>query len=114
LVLAIVGIYGVVSYVAAQRTHEIGIRMALGARRLDILRMTLSQGIIIVGVGLIIGLAGALLTSRVVANFITVSPTDPLTYLAVPATLTLVALLASYIPSRRATEVDPLVALRYE
>jgi predicted permease len=114
LVLAIVGIYGVVSYVAAQRSHEIGIRMALGARSLDILRMTLRQGIIIVGVGLIIGLAGALLASRLVANFIAVSPTDPLTYLAVPVTLTLVAVLASYIPSRQATEVDPLVALRHE
>ncbi len=114
LILAIVGVYGVISYAASQRTHEIGIRMALGAQSQDILRMILRQGIMIVGAGLIIGLTGAYSAARVVSNFIAVSPTDPLTYLTVSATLTLVALLACYFPARRATKVDPMVALRYE
>ncbi len=114
LILAIFGVYGVISYVASQRTHEIGIRMALGARSQDILRMILGQGIIIVGAGLTIGLAAAFSAARVVRNFVVVSATDPLTYLIVSATLTLVAVLACYIPARRATKVDPMVALRYE
>ena len=88
--------------------------MALGAQPLDILGMTLRQGLIIVGAGLIFGLAGAFLASRLVADFIAVSPADPLTYITVSAILTLVALLASYIPARRVTRVDPLRALRWE
>lgn len=114
LILAVVGVYGVISYVASQRTHEIGIRMALGAHSQDILRMILGQGIVIVGVGLTVGLAAAFSAAHVVRNFVTVSATDPFTYLTVSATLALVAMLACYIPARRATKVDPMVALRYE
>jgi putative ABC transport system permease protein len=114
LILAVVGVYGVISYAASQRTHEIGIRMAVGARPEDILRMILGQGIVIVGVGLIIGLAATFSAARVVQNFVTVSATDPLTFLTVSASLTFVALLACYIPARRATRVDAMVALRYE
>jgi macrolide transport system ATP-binding/permease protein len=114
IILATVGVYGVISYVASQRTHEIGIRMALGAHSQDILRMILGQGIVIVGAGLTIGLAAAFSAAHVVRNFVTVSATDPLTYLIVSATLTLVAVLACYIPARRATKVDPMAALRYE
>jgi predicted permease len=114
LILAVIGIYGVISYTVSQRTSEIGIRMALGADPRNILRMILGEGLMIVGAGLTIGLAGALLAARVVGNFVTVSATDPLTYGIVTATLTLVSLLACYTPARRATKVDPMIALRYE
>ena len=114
LILAVVGVYGVMAYAVSQRTHEIGMRTALGAQPADILRMILGQGAAIVGVGLVIGLAAAFAASLVVGNFIAVSPTDPLTYISVSTLLALVALLASYIPARRATKVDPMVALRYE
>ncbi|MFY9528220.1 MAG: FtsX-like permease family protein [Candidatus Acidiferrales bacterium] len=114
LVLAIVGVYGVISYAASQKTHEIGIRIALGARPADILKMIFGQGLFIVAIGLVIGVAAALAAGRVVGNFLTVSATDPLTYVTVSAVLTIVALLASYIPARRAMRVDPMVALRYE
>jgi predicted permease len=114
LVLAVVGIYGVISYATSQRINEIGIRMALGADSQDVLRMILGEGIIIVGAGLTIGLVGALSAARVVRNFVAVSATDPLTYLIVSATLTLVSLLACYSPARRATKVDPMTALRYK
>jgi predicted permease len=114
LILAIIGVYGVISYAVSQQTQEIGIRMAFGADSQDILRMTLGEGFIIVGAGLTLGLAGALAAARVVRNFVTVSATDPLTYLAVSATLAVVSLLACYLPARRATKVDPMVALRYE
>ena len=114
LILAIIGVYGVISYAVSQRTQEIGIRMAFGADSQDILGMTLGEGLIIVGAGLTLGLAGALAAARVVRNFVTVSATDALTYLAVSATLAVVSLLACYIPARRATKVDPIVALRYE
>lgn len=114
LILALVGVYGVISCAVSRRTHEIGVRMALGAQSQNILRGTLGQGVIIVGVGLIIGLAAAFLAARVVRNFVAVSATDPLTYLIVSGTLAFVALLACYIPARRAIRVDPMVALRYE
>ena len=114
LILAIVGVYGVVSYAASQKSHEIGVRMALGAQPADILRMVLWEGVFIVGGGLVIGIILALATGRVVGGFLTVSARDPLTYIVVTAILTLVALAAVLIPARRATRVDPLVALRYE
>jgi putative ABC transport system permease protein len=114
LILAIVGVYGVVSYAASQKTHEIGVRMALGARPLDILRMVFQEGFLIVAVGLIVGIAGALAVGRVVGSFLTVSAQDPVTYVAVSGLLTIVALAACVIPARRAMRVDPMVALRYE
>jgi predicted permease len=114
LVLAIVGVYGVVSYAASQKTHEIGIRMALGAQRASILRMIFGQGMLIVGIGLVLGLGAAFAAARVVGNFLAVSATDPLTYASVTVLLTLVALTACYIPAYRAMRVDPMVALRYE
>ncbi len=114
LILAIVGVYGVVSYAASQKTHEIGVRMALGAQPGDILKMVFGQGLFIVAIGLAVGIAMALAAARVVGNFLTVSPTDPVTYVVVSAILTIVALAACYIPARRAMRVDPMVALRYE
>jgi putative ABC transport system permease protein len=114
LILAIVGVYGVVSYAASQKTHEIGVRMALGAQPLDILRMVFREGFLIVAVGLIVGIAGALAVGRVVGSFLTVSAQDPVTYVAVTGLLTIVALAACFIPARRAMRVDPMVALRYE
>ncbi|MCA1593444.1 MAG: ABC transporter permease [Acidobacteria bacterium] len=115
LVLAAVGIYGVVSYAVAQRTREIGVRMALGARRGDVLRLVMGEGLFVVGLGLAAGLLLALIATRVVAGFLYgVGTTDPLTFVAVPLVLGAIALAASYIPARRATRVDPMVALRYE
>ncbi len=114
LVLAIVGVYGVVSYAASQKTHEIGIRMALGAEPADILKMIFGQGLVIVGIGLVLGLAAAFAAAHVVGNFLTVSGTDPATYTTVSVVLALVALTACYIPARRAMRVQPMVALRYE
>jgi len=115
LALASVGIYGVISYLVSQRTQEIGIRLALGARRADVLRLILTQGTKMAGLGVLIGLAASLLLTRLMAKMLYgVSPSDPLTFFAVAAILTLVALAASYIPARRAMRVDPIVALRYE
>jgi putative ABC transport system permease protein len=114
LVLAIVGVYGVVSYDASRKTHEIGIRVALGAERSDVLRMVFRQGLVIVGVGLALGLAAAFASARVVSSFLAVSAVDPVTYITGSVALALVALLASYIPARRAMRVDPMVALRHE
>ena len=115
LALALVGVYGVISYVASQRTHEIGIRMALGASRKDILAMVLRQGVMLVGVGVLVGLVLAFLAGRGMANFlIGVSPSDPLTFALVAVFLTAVGVFASYIPARRAMKVEPLRALKYE
>jgi predicted permease len=115
LTLAVVGIYGVMAYAVGQRTQEIGVRVALGAQRKNILWMISRQGLAIVGVGLALGLLIAVGVGRLVDEFLVgVGPTDPLTYISVSLLLSFVALAACYIPARRATRVDPLVALRYE
>ena len=113
LVLAAVGIYGVISYAVSRRTHEIGVRMALGASPATVVRLIIGQGMRVVGVGVIAGLAGALLATRLMTSVVYgVRVTDPLTYVAVAALLTGVAVLATYIPARRATRIDPLIAMR--
>jgi predicted permease len=115
LVLAVVGIYSVVSYAAAQRTQEIGIRIAMGASPRDILKMVLRQGLGVVGIGLALGLVIALAGTRVMGGlFVGIKPSDPLTFTVVVLLLTAIALFACWVPARRATRIDPLIALRYE
>jgi putative ABC transport system permease protein len=114
-VLAAIGIYGVISYDVSQRTSEIGIRMALGAERRDILKLILRQGAVLTLAGLVLGIAGAFALTRFLSGLLfEVRPTDPATYVVVSILLTAVAIAACLIPSRRATKVDPLEALRYE
>jgi len=115
LVLATAGVFGVMAYSVSRRTREIGVRVALGARSRDVLKMILSQGLRTIFIGLLIGLAGSLALTRTMASLLfEVTATDPLTFAAVIALLIAAALLACYIPARRATKVDPMVALRYE
>jgi putative ABC transport system permease protein len=115
LILSIVGIYGVISYSVSQRTHELGLRMALGAQQSDVLRLVVMQGLKLTLTGLALGLAATFVVSRFLASLLFgVSPTDLPTFVTVSIVLATVALLACYIPARRATKVDPMIALRYE
>ncbi len=115
LVLGAIGIYGVIAYSVAQRTHEIGIRMALGAQRGDVVRMVLAQGAKIAGAGVVIGILASFGLTRLMANLLfSVSPADPVTFAAVAIVLVLVAMLAAYVPARRTLRVDPMIALRHE
>jgi len=115
LALAAVGIYGVLAYVVSQRTHEIGIRLAIGAGKSQVLGMVLRQGLLLAGIGIAAGLIGAYALTRLMKGLLyQVRPTDPLTFAAVAAALLLIALLASLLPARRATRVSPISALRAE
>jgi ABC-type antimicrobial peptide transport system permease subunit len=115
LVLASIGLYGVMSYSVAQRTREIAIRMALGATQSVILRRSVGQGMLLAATGIAIGTAAAVALTRFISSFLFgVAPNDPLTFVVIALMLTIVALLACWIPARRAARVDPMIALRYE
>jgi ABC-type antimicrobial peptide transport system permease subunit len=115
LLLAIAGVFGVLAYSVAQRTQEIGVRIALGATRGQILKLVLGQGFVTVSIGIAIGLAASFWLTRTMSSMLfEISPNDPLTMVGIAVLLTLVALVASYIPARRATRVDPMIALRCE
>jgi putative ABC transport system permease protein len=113
--LAVIGLYGVMAYSVAQRTREIGIRIALGAQAMHVLKLVIGQGLGLAMIGVLLGLIGSLGTMRVVASMLfAVTATDPATFMGVAGILALVAILANYIPARRAVAVEPVVALRYE
>jgi cell division protein FtsX len=115
VILAVIGLYGVIAYSVSRRTREMGIRLAIGAQNSDILRLVIGEGFRIAGIGVAIGLIGALALARVLRSLLFgIEPTDPVTLFAVTLLFTVVALLACWIPARRAAKIDPMVALRYE
>jgi putative ABC transport system permease protein len=115
LLLGAVGIYGVMAYTVTQRAHEIGIRLALGAQTGDVLKLVVRHGLALVSAGIALGLAGAFALTRVITSLLfNVGATDPVTFLSLPLLLAAVALLACWLPARRATKVDPLVAIRHD
>jgi putative ABC transport system permease protein len=115
LLLAVIGIFGAMSYSVAQRSHELGIRVALGANRGQVLSLVIRQGLALAAFGITSGLVGALILTRYLRSLLfEVSPTDPMTFIAISVVLCLVAVAATYFPARKATAVDPIEALRYE
>jgi putative ABC transport system permease protein len=115
LLLASIGVYGVLAYAVSQRTQEIGVRMALGASRQDVFTLIVSQGARLAGAGILCGVIGAAAITRIVTSLLyNVSATDPFSFIGTAGFLSIVALIASYVPARRATSVDPIVALRAE
>jgi putative ABC transport system permease protein len=115
LALASIGLYGVMSFAVSQRTRELGIRMALGARAVDVFKLVLQQGFALIGVGVVVGLGVSFAVTRLLSSFLYgIKATDVLTFVVIPLVLAIVAGIACYIPARRATKVDPLKALRYE